>query len=361
MSNRYYRPAPITIDEINADWLTAALRTYAPDVTVRGFEIVDAMRSTCTKLRLRLVVDEAGKRAGIPETVILKGGFEPHSRNLYYMHEKEVRAYRDVMPVLNLPCPKPYFADYDPDQKQGIIIMEDLVASGATFCSALKPQTFEQVARRLTVLAQFHAKTWGSPEFRNGGDWAWADDILANQRLHFDQYLEPDVWQRFICSSRGAAASIRFHDRNWMISALDAIASLSKTLPHAMIHGDTHLGNLYIGPDGMPGFFDSVTGRAPPLLEIAYHLGCALDTGDRTRWEGALIQHYLDELARQGAAPLAFDEAWRQYGAMLAYGYCVFIINEPFFQAEAINTAYVARFSAAMLDHDTIGLLKSVS
>lgn len=360
MPDRLSRPLPLAIEEIDADWLTAALRTQAPWVTVRGFRIVDIKRGTCTKIRLGLDLDDAGRRAGIPETVILKGGFEPHSRHMHYMHEKEARGYRDILPVLGLPSPACWFADYDAERRQGIVIMEDLAARGVTFCSALKPQTHEQVARRLETLARFHAKTWASPEFQPRGRWDWVDDIPANQRLHFDQYLEPDVWRRFIDSPRGAAASVRFHDRGWMVGALDRITLLSRGLPHCVIHGDTHLGNLYIDPDGTPGFYDPIPGRAPGMLEVSYHVAGALDTADRARWEGALVRHYLDELGRNGVDAPAFDDAMRQYGTFLAYGYCVFIINEPIFQTEAINTAYTARFSAAMIDHDTIGLLSAI-
>jgi hypothetical protein len=360
MPDRNPRPLPVTIEEIDADWLTAALRTYAPEATVRGVRIVDMMRSTCTKIRLHLDLNEAGRLAGIPETVILKGGFEPHSRHMHYMHEKEARGYRDILPVLDLPAPSCWFADYDADRRQGIVIMEDLVARGVTFCSALKPQTHEQVARRLERLAQFHARTWDSPDFAAGGRWDWVDDIPANQRIYFDQYLTKEVWPRFIDSARGAAASVRFHDLEWMIGALDKISLLSRGLPHCLIHGDTHLGNLYIDPDGTPGFYDPIPGRAPGMLEVSYHVAGALDTADRARWEGALVRHYLDELVRQGVDAPSFDEAMHQYGAFLAYGYCVFIINEPIFQPEAINTAYTARFSAAMIAHDTMRLLSAV-
>ena len=48
----------------------------------------------------------------------------------------------------------------------------------------------------------------------------------------------------------------------------------------------------------------------------------------------------------------------RQFGLFLAYAYFVFIINASIFQPEAVNTAYAARISAAMLDHDTAGLLE---
>src|SRR5580692_1015720 len=97
MASMSHRPLPLTLEEITRDWLTAALRTKAPDVTVRDFQIVDVIRSTTTKIRLRLDLNDEGKRAGIPEWVILKGGFEAHSRELGHMHEREVRGYRDVL------------------------------------------------------------------------------------------------------------------------------------------------------------------------------------------------------------------------------------------------------------------------
>src|SRR5262249_29423705 len=117
MTQRAIRPLPLELDAIDRDWLTAALRTRAPGVTVDAVSVVDINRGTCTKVRLRLQMDAAGRRAGIPETVILKGGFEPHSRKMWYMHESEVRAYRDLIPELGPPSPACYFADYD-DQTQ---------------------------------------------------------------------------------------------------------------------------------------------------------------------------------------------------------------------------------------------------
>lgn len=145
--DRASRPLPITLEEIDLDWLNAALRTRAPDATVRSAEILDLMRSTCAKVRIKLDTDEAGRRAGIPQTVILKGGFEPHSRELANMHEFEVRGYRDVFPAVPLPTPLWYFADYDAERRQGIVILEDLVARGVTFCSALRPQSFAERSR----------------------------------------------------------------------------------------------------------------------------------------------------------------------------------------------------------------------
>jgi hypothetical protein len=366
MSMMSARPLPTAIEEITPQWLTTALRMKYPGVTVRNVEVLDIIRSTCTKIRLRLDLNEEARRAGIPELVVLKGGFEPHSRqlgSLGAMHEREVRGYRDVLSVVKLPSPAMYFADYDADRMQGIIIMEDLAARGVTFCHALKPHTHEQVARRLTALAQFHAKTWASPDspnFAPGGKWGDLEDFLLACKPFFDVKTSPENWRRFVSSPRGAASSIRFHDREWIVDAFDRVSRFAQTLPHCVLHGDTHLGNLYIDPDGTPGFLDTLASRGPGILEVSYHVSCALDVADRARWEGALVQHYLDELVRNGVDVPGFDEAMRQYGVFLLYGYFIWITTESNYQTEVVNTANAARSSAAMIDHDIVNLIEAL-
>jgi hypothetical protein len=351
---------PVTLEEIDPAWLTAALGAHAPPGGVRSVEVVDAIRGTCTKLRLRLGFDGSSRDAGrLPDTVILKGGFEPHSREMHFIHEQEVRGYREVFPSLGLHTPACYFGDYDPESRQGIVIMEDLVQRGVTFCNPLKPQTHDQVARRLTALARFHARTWDNSDL-SSGKWSGLTSPAVEAPIYFAQYLEPDVWAHYVGLPRGAAASTHFHDRHWMARALAQLEALSSTLPYCVIHSDTHLGNLYVEPDGTPGFYDGMPGRAPAIMEVSYHVVGALDPMDCRRWDRALIRHYLDELERCGVMAPDFDEFMRQYAAFLAYGYCVFLINKSVFQPEAINTAYTARFSSAMINHNTLEVLETI-
>jgi hypothetical protein len=353
-------PLPLEIEGITREWLEAALSDYAPGVRVRGFAMVDLIRTTCTKIRLKLDLENNREDAPIPETAILKGGFEPHSRAMAFMHEREAKSYATLLPPLGLRTPMPYFARWDEAAQQGIVIMEDLVARGVEFCSPLRPQGFEQVARRLKDLALLHGRTWDSPEMRRGGRWDWLVDWAGHLDVYFGQFTEEATWQSYIDSPRGAAVSTEFHDRRWMREAMDRMGALTRTLPLSACHGDTHLGNLYIDTDGAPGFYDSIAHKAPAMFEVAYHIGGALDLADRPRLEAGLIQYYLDELAAHGATPPSFEAAMHQYAVYLAYGYLVFIINDSIFQPEAYNTAYAARFSQAMLDHDTKGKLARI-
>jgi hypothetical protein len=341
-------PLPLQPDQVTAEWLSHAL-----GAAVDRAEIVDVILGTSTKIRVRL-----GGEATLPETLIVKGGFEAHSPALKEMYANEAAFYRDVQPALGLRSPRCWFASSDPDSHQSIVIMEDLVAAGVTFLHPQRPQGFEAVARRLRNLARFHAATWNDPGFQPGGRWSWAGSRFSDWSLAYQRrYLVPDVWQRYVESPRGAAVSIRLHDRDWMERALLELGRIEQAGPICLIHGDTHLGNLYVERDGTPGFLDAQVSRASPFIEVPYHIICALDLADRPRWEQALLTIYLEALAHNGIAPPDWDQSWRLYRQHIAYGFFIFLINETRFQTEAINTAYAARFGAAMLDHDVTNLI----
>jgi hypothetical protein len=356
------RPLPVSLDQVDPVWLTRALRTRAPGVTVESAEIVDVIRGTCTKIRLRLALDEAGRRAGIPDTVFLKGGFEEHSRELDFVLMTESLGYRDLLGDSPLNTPACYFADYDAERLQGIVIMEDLVRRGAAFGDPLKPLSHDALAASLSLLARFHAQSWGCAAFGPGDRLGWVQTAPPFSRPALKPYLEPAAWDRYVAMPRGAAVAERFQDRAWAIGALERMERLSTQVPNSIIHGDTHLGNTFIEPDGTPGFYDIVPRRAPPMSEVCYHVTLALDPADRPRWERALVRHYLDELRRCGVADAPdFDEAMRQYGAFLIEGFCLVLTNDAYFMPEAPITAYAARFSQAMLDNDTAHRLAAVS
>jgi Ecdysteroid kinase-like family len=355
-----FPPLPMTIEEVTTGWLDTAIASWTPGAGIIASQILEVIHGTCTKLRIRLEPDAAGRAAGIPETVILKAGFEPHSRAMHYMHGEEVHAYADVAPVSPLRMPACYFAAYDCGAQQGVVIMEDLRARGVTFLHPLRPQQPEPVARRLSALARHHAMTWAGRDIEPGGRFAFAPDYIDGFETYGETVLTPEVWQSYVESSRGAATSVRFHSLDWIRRVLAKLSRHSKTVPRALLHGDTHLGNLYIDVDGEPGFFDSLPHVGPPMIEIAYHITCALDLADRRTHERDLVALYREALVGEGIEPPPLDELMRQYGCYLATGYLIFLVNAADFQVEAVNTAYTARFSAAMLDHDTIGLIDAL-
>src|SRR3546814_10999104 len=73
-------------------------------------------------------------------------------------------------------------------------------------------------------------------------------------------------------------------------------------------HGDMHLGNLDVDADGTPGFLDARPRLSAWSIDVSYFLIAGLDLGDRRRWEGALLAHYLSCLRAEGVDPPSFDE-----------------------------------------------------
>jgi Ser/Thr protein kinase RdoA (MazF antagonist) len=201
----------------------------------------------------------------------------------------------------------------------------------------LRPNTPEQVAQRLTELARFHAQRRNSAVLQPGGRWNVLSPIWKAATCSTS--LQEDVWQRFLDLPRGRAASIRFHDRKWMSDTPSRLDTLADRLPQTVLHGDTHLGNLYVEADGTPGCFDSVPHRWMPFCEIAYHIGAALDQPDRREHERALVAEYLRELQARSISPPRMEDATEYCAALLAFGFCIFMVNEATCQPEAINTA----------------------
>jgi hypothetical protein len=358
---REVRPLPLELEELDAAWLTAALFQGRPGAKVEAFEIVDIRRGFTTLVRLKLTFNEAGRAAGVPSTVMLKAGFEPHSRKRARTYVMEAVGYRDVWPVLGLRTPTCYFVDAEPERAQAIMILEDLAARGVTFGEALKPQTYEQVERRLTRLAEVHAKTWDSADVKPGGRFENVVSNGAAMLLKYMQdvgYLDAEGWQAFADMPRGAAVSAEFLDKEWVRRGMSHLAAISVDLPHCVIHGDTHQCNLYEDPDGEPGFFDSIPRREPAYFELGYTITCALDAADRRKYDLALVRHYVRELSRCGV-DVDFDDTVKYYRMYLLQGLMFFFVNDAYFQTESFNTVHTARFSAAMIEHGTKDLLNA--
>ncbi|MEP7348619.1 MAG: phosphotransferase [Sphingorhabdus sp.] len=113
-----------------------------------------------------------------------------------------------------------------------------------------------------------------------------------------------------------------------MRGAFRKFAEIEAAGPSCLIHGDTHLGNLYLTADGEPAFLDAQVSRTHWSFEVAYHIVCACDVADRPHWERDLLRIYLEAMAAQGITMPTFDEACAAYFRAIGYGLFIFLINE---------------------------------
>jgi aminoglycoside phosphotransferase (APT) family kinase protein len=130
--------------------------------------------------------------------------------------------------------------------------------------------------------------------------------------------------------------------------------------PHTLLHGDTHIGNTYVLPDGTGGFLDwQLMVRGSYANDVAYVIATGLDPATRRAEQRALIEFYLEQLRRRGVDAPSFEEAWTGYRLAIIWGIVIgWLITPPVNYGEAITSANISRLVDAALDVDSLGALR---
>jgi aminoglycoside phosphotransferase (APT) family kinase protein len=323
-------PAPLDLEVVlSPDWLSHILG--APVVRV---EQVESLVTIASKVRFR--VDHADGRSA---HLCVKGYFA--ERSFASLGQVEVRFYTQLAPTLGVRVPRCVHAGIDPDTGHGVILMDDLVAGGARFLTALSPYSVDAAARTLEQMAILHTSAIDRSS-------AW----LAPRLAGYLEYVNEEQLQKQLDDGRadGLSAGNRRADR--VRGALLELAQRAKAESH-YIHGDAHAGNLYLDRDGQPGLVDwQVIQRGAWELDVAYHLAAVLDTADRERNERALLSHYLDAVRVRGGEPPSAAEAWDRYRDALPYGYFMWAITRRV--ERPVIEAFVARLGSAVEQHDSL-------
>jgi aminoglycoside phosphotransferase (APT) family kinase protein len=311
--------APLDVETIlSPAWLTAVLRAHHPDVMVAATEVTGQVETIATKLRFR--VEYAGGADGLPTDLCAKGYFNATAASR--AGHPEVAFYREVAPTLDgVRSPVCVHAGVDEATGHALILMEDLVAGGATFLDPLASYGPEKAAATLDLLAALHAAYWERPA-------ADLPAAFAPRVARMAGIFPTDVLQAQLDDGRGAGVPGEVLRADRLQAALGAIGALSGGQPQCVVHGDTHTGNVYELGDGRPGLLDwQVTQRGTWALDVAYHVGSVLDPDERERNERDLLDHYLGRLAARGVTPPGRDDAWTLYRAHLPYGFFLWAIT----------------------------------
>lgn len=353
---------PLRYADVDSGWVTAALHDRWPDVTVSRVERGPVFGYKQNKFRI--TVDYAAGGDGKPRSFSVKGNFpgenDPSTGSAWAM-ANELRSFRDVAPLVAAPA-GPQWHHIDITQDASAILMEDLTPLGATFFHAFHTLSLGQAMAFVDAFARMHASAWNHAMFDEGGAMGPGSLAHENRRLvndvYFPTFFAPDHWQSYVELPRGRAMPARFQDLD---KAQDAWGRLWALLPQTamtVIHGDEHLGNLYVTASGQPGLIDWVARPEHWPVGIAYFMLCALDIADRRTWERALLSHYLTRLKVYGAADVpSFEDAWFFYRCAAFYPVVTWLNNSGVWQPEAINTANAVRAATGALDHDSYGLL----
>jgi Phosphotransferase enzyme family len=348
-------PLPLTADGVTATWLSAGLRTRYPGVVITQAEPVRLVDGTATKVLLRLAYGPPVPRDGLPDRMCVKGGFGAHREYLGGMglYSGEVRFYNEIAPLYELTRPASYFGLTQTDPAQGIVALEDLEARGVTFARATRPLGVQLARAGLDTLAALHGQSW---EDDRPGRLGVEPLLPATTEPLLRDFLTA-LPERF-AAPRGFAAPVVLHEPDRLRAAFTAYRAEAQQGAVCVVHGDAHIGNAYVEPDGRVGFVDWQTVALGPWVhDVNYFLVSALDVPDRRAHERDLLGHYLKALATFGVPAPGLDEAWSDYRRATVYGFLSWLCNLDLWQPADVNTATYARFGLAMIDHDTYAAL----
>ena len=130
-----------------------------------------------------------------------------------------------------------------------------------------------------------------------------------------------------------------------------------------LLHGDPHIGNTYMLPDGELGFLDwQVVRQGCWAHDIGYFLQSALTTSDRRVFERDLIEEYRTALSVAESERPTPEEAWLRYRASAAHGLAIWLITVlSNVHAHERSLALVQRYAAAFADLDTPGAVAQIT
>lgn len=335
--------------EITPGWLTAALADRHPGAVVESVEVV--VRDDGTNRRARLAVDYAAGSG--PATVFVKA-VDPEHKALIKLTSGLLHEPRLFTANVELPLEHPlvYAAVIDEAEEDFLLVMEDLVARDADPRDATRPLTVEQAADGVRGLARLHGRYWG-------------------HRVDVPElgWLEPFVpWDGMEYAPLPAALDRLGDDAPESVHALSITALVDdvwkpfvRTLtvgPPTLLHGDAHIGNTYLVPDGRGGhtvgFLDwQVARRGNFSLDLGYFLQGALTTADRRVHELALLEQYRDALGLPEDERPPLEEIWLRYRASVAHGLTLWLCTASageLWQRPDIALALAQRYAAAYED-----------
>jgi Ecdysteroid kinase-like family len=345
------RTLPVQLSELTPEWLSGVLDLDVVDVTVLD-------HASATNQRVRLGITYGPATAGPASLFVKLASPDPVHREMIgasSMGEREVRFYVDVAPSLDLRVPRSYYAA-SADDGSFAVLLEDLSAGGSAFSDGSWGVTADAAAVALEELAHFHAR-FEDPEVRSKvAPW-----LAAPQPQHGDFVAQ--LMRTVLEEQAGELTAAYIAAGELYVEHHDQLGELWNAGPQTYIHGDTHIGNVFLDR-GRVGFLDWGLSRvSTPLHDVSYFLTMTVDPDERRGSERDLLRLYLDALRTAGGVDIAFDEAWSvhrvQAGYTVVATFLAFMPSYAKDDAQALGTALRRHSELALDDLETVDAIRA--
>jgi aminoglycoside/choline kinase family phosphotransferase len=309
-------PIPASPDEMTPNWLTTALR-QAQSITTARVTSADLSRigqdegfTGGSLYLIKLHYDHI--EASAPTTLIAKlSPTNPEMRAIMQAaNQREAVFYQTLATPQNLPVPRCYHADFDPQTGASILLLQDL--SGfrtVSFSAGCGPADAKHVVE---ALAKIHGHWWNNPKL------APLSGAAIVQEFPFSK-----LWAEYPASVKSLLQGIVLPKS--FLNLGDHIArhqtaifsNLLETAPITCLHRDIQIDNVMFGASkanaGAVLLDWQLSGKGRGAYDVAYFLISSLDPAQRRNVERSLVAHYHACLLRGGVTDYSLPQCWSDY------------------------------------------------
>jgi hypothetical protein len=298
---------PAVVSDLSPAWLSEVLGAEVAEVKVLD-------HAFATNQRLRIGLEYATAGAGPASLFVKLAPLDPAHRAMIGasgMGEREVQFYADVASTVNLRVPRSYFAA-TADGGDFVMLLEDLAAAGCAFSNGEWGVPPDAASRALEELASFHAR------FSDAGVRTAIAPWLTTPSVQHSSFAAELMRQ--VLDQHGHEVSPAYVAAGELyVSHYDQLDELWHGGPQTYVHGDTHIGNVFLD-GGRVGFHDWGLSRvSTPMRDVSYFLTMSVDPEQRASSERGLLRLYLDALRAAGGPSIDFDAAWLDHRVQAGY------------------------------------------
>lgn len=343
-------PIPAEVSELNAEWFSQIL-----DTDVEAVDVIDAHSGTTGRALVRLAAGSA-----IPDTLFVKlQPFTQDQRELIRqvgLGVAEARVYANLDSEVPVRIPRVWHSASDSTDATFVMVLEDLGASGCRFPTTDDDDVMQVASSTVEELAKLHAG------YRDR-DLSWLPTPEGMRRKPNDPKLvaRRTMFIKLAVDQFGAEMPPAFTRlaELYMDRFFDVVGLFGQG-EHTLIHGDSHIGNLFVD-DGRTGFYDwAVASRGPGMRDVAYFMCNSVPTQLRRAHEDELVGLYRRTLESHGTT-LDSAAARDQYRLFSVYSWIAATSTAAMgskWQPIEIARPAMVRATEAIDDLDAIGLLE---
>ena len=325
-------------EELRLDDLTRLVRSLHPDVEVVDFEVLENKTFAAG-------TDEVSTAGRIVADVVLSGddGAAIDKRWMIKvcrpdlgdipLYENEVAFYTKLRSEIEIEAPRCFGGLYESGQGGFAIALEDMRLRDVHFANVKSDISLENMRSLLGVLATLHAHYWESPRVEK--DLAWVQPHTSGAiytmfnhpeavPAMIAQQVEENQFKTELVEATGQTVDGLYRE-------FRKVQKHQATLPQTLCHGDTHIGNTYLLPDGTAGLVDwQLMARGYCLHDVTYLLMTGLSVGTRRERQESLLAFYRDRLVERGVedAP-SLETLWLEYRRAAIWGVYIGWLTTP--------------------------------